>query len=156
MWNSGGPLLAGCGCVWPPASRARVQTHPHPPSIPPRPTPPRAHAEHDRRESEARFQLQELTRGVAFYRRLGLEFDKIHDDKLRMVFTQVDPADPARRFAFTVWVTPAETYALDDVAPALPPGVAPALLAELNAGNDFSAFVQRMRRAFKALVEGGQ
>lgn len=109
-------------------------------------------AEHDRRESEARYQLSELTRGVSFYRQLGLDFEKIHDDKLRLVFSQVDPSDPGRKFAFTLWITPSDTYAVDEVAPALPAGVLPGLLAELNSGNDFSAFVQRMRKAFKGLV----
>ena len=91
---------------------------------------------------------------MAFYRRLGLDFERIQDEKLRLVFTQLAPADPAAKFAFTLWITPTETYAVDDVSPALPGEVVGALLQELNAGNDFSGFVQRMRRAFKALVEG--
>jgi len=89
---------------------------------------------------------------MAFYRRLGLDFERIQDDKLRVVFSLLDPARPDAKFAFTLWVTPAETYAVDEVAPALPAPQLGALLQELNAGNNFSAFVQKMRRAFKQLA----
>lgn len=123
-----------------------------------------------------RFQLQELTRGalaraaascacvnlhacvlprvrlpllpgVAFYRRLGLEFEKIHDERLRLVFTQIDPLDPTRPFAFNVRVADAdEAYTVDGVDP--PVAGLDALVVQLNATNDFSVFVQMMRRKF--------
>ena len=89
---------------------------------------------------------------MAFYRRLGLDFERIQDDKLRLVFTLLDPARPDAKCAFTLWVTPTEAYAVDDVEPALPAPQLAALLQELNAGNDFSGFVQKMRRAFKQLL----
>ena len=94
-----------------------------------------------------RFQLQELTRGVAFYKRLGLDFEKIHDERLRLVFTQVDALDPTRKFAFNVRVAESdEAYTVDDVDP--PVAGLDALVAQLNATNDFSVFVQMMRRKF--------
>lgn len=92
---------------------------------------------------------------MAFYRRLGLEFEKITDDKLRLVFTQIDPADPAGRHAFSLRVTPDDAYEVDDCEPPLPPGTLAGLLGELNGGNDFSRFVQMMRRAFKAAAGVG-
>jgi hypothetical protein len=112
-------------------------------------------AEYERRESEARFQLNELTRGIAFYRRLGLDFEKINDDRLRLVFTQVDPADPEAKFCFSVRVTDADAYEVEECAP--PVRELPELLRALNESNDFSRFVQAMRAAFKrvALGEGG-
>ena len=108
-------------------------------------------AEYDRREGEARYQLSELTKGVSYYRRLGLDFEKIHDDKLRLVFTQIDARDPSRRFAFSLRVTAADAYEVQECVPLLAPGELERLLAELNAGNDFSRFVQKMRAAFKRL-----
>lgn len=109
-------------------------------------------AEYEGRERDARYQLSELSKGVAFYRRLGLEFEKIHDDRLRLSFTQVDPADPARRFAFSLNVTPSDAYEVEDCVPPLAGGRLERLVAELNAGNDFSRFVQLARRAFKESV----
>jgi hypothetical protein len=99
-----------------------------------------------------RYQLSELTKGVAFYSRLDLAFHKITDDRLRLVFTAVDPAHPAREFAFSVRVADSDAYVVDDVSPPLPRLAE--LVRELNAGNDFARFVQAMRREFKAGLEG--
>ena len=120
-----------------------------------RPPAPHARAEFDRREGEVRFQLQELTRGVSFYKRLGLEFEKIHDERLRLVFTQIDALDPTRKYAFNVRVSDAdESYSVDGVEPPLA-GV-DALVAQLNEGNDFSTFVQLMRRKFVEAAAGAR
>lgn len=104
-----------------------------------------------------RFQLHELTRGVSYYKRLGLEFEKIHDDRLRLVFTQVDALDPTRKFAFNVRVADEDaSYSVDGVEP--PVAGLEALVAQLNATNDFSVFVQLMRRKFvdaAAAARGG-
>ena len=101
-----------------------------------------------------RFQLQELTRGVACYKRLGLDFEKIHDERLRLVFTQIDALDPTRKFAFNVRVSGDgdEAYTVDDVEP--PVAGLDALVAHLNETNDFSVFVQMMRRKFIETAAG--
>lgn len=97
-----------------------------------------------------RYQLQELTKGIEFYKRLGLSFEKITEDNLRIVLTQIDHANPGRRFTFTVRMSADERY---DVVECDPPVAAlQQMLAQLNADNDFSKFVQLMRREFKALV----
>ena len=62
----------------------------------------------------------------------------------------MDPAQPERRFCFNVRVTDAEAYEVDAIDPPVP-GI-DALVRTLNEGNDFSAFVQRMRSRFKELV----
>lgn len=126
-----------------------------PPRLPrgPLALPVAATADYARREADARHQLSELTRGIACYRRLGLDFEKLGDDRLRLVFTQVDARDPDRAFSFCVRVTDSDAYEVDDVTPAV--GELPALVRTLNDGNDFSRFVQAMRRAFKALAYGG-
>ena len=51
--------------------------------------------EYERQESELRHQLAELANGMAYYAKLGLAFEKQPDnDRLRLVFTQLDPAAP--------------------------------------------------------------
>jgi hypothetical protein len=103
----------------------------------------RQREEYDRRETDVRYQLNELTKGIAFYRRLGLDFEKINDDRLRLVFSLIDPADPDRKFCFNVRVTDAEAYEVDSVEP--PVAGLEAAVRALNEGNDFSAFVQVRR-----------
>ena len=53
-------------------------------------------AEFERREGEVRLELQELSRGLECFRRLGLAFEKLADDRLRLVFTLIDAARPQR------------------------------------------------------------
>lgn len=67
-----------------------------------------------------------------------------------MIALQIDPASPDRRFCFNVRVTDAEAYEVDSIDPPVP-GI-DSLVRELNEGNDFSSFVQRMRGRFKDLV----
>ena len=105
-------------------------------------------AEFERRDSDAKHQLNELTRGISFYQRLGLDFEKINDDKLRLVFTQIDAMDPERQFAFNVRITETDVYEVDGCDPAVP-GLA-AIVKELNERNDFSRFVQLMRQRFRS------
>jgi hypothetical protein len=109
-------------------------------------------ADYDRREQEVRFQLNELTKGIANYRRLGLEFEKINDDRLRLVFTLIDPRAPEKKFSFTVKITDSDVYRVDTCEPAVPRLAD--LLNTLNETNDFSAFVQSMRSEFKLLATG--
>jgi hypothetical protein len=103
-------------------------------------------AEYEKRESEVKFQLNELTKGVSFYRRLGLEFEKIDADKLKLVFTLIDPAAPSKTYSFNVRITAADNYEVDEVNP--PIAGVDVLLTELNTNNDFSRFVQLMRKKF--------
>lgn len=105
-----------------------------------------------------RQQLADFAQGLDAYKRLGLAFENVSgggasgpSNNIRVVFTQLDPAAPQRRFAFDVHVSPVDdAYAI----PACEPAVAslPSLVAALNASNDFARFVQAMRREFKAIA----
>jgi hypothetical protein len=64
--------------------------------------------------------------------------------------TLIDAARPDRKFCFNVRVTAGDVYEVDGVEPPVA-GVAD-LVADLNTGNNFSFFAQRMRRAFAAHV----
>jgi hypothetical protein len=93
--------------------------------------------------------ISELTKGVRFFReRLGLDIVTV-DQKLQLTFTCIDPAAPQRAFQFFVAVDD-EKYDITGVSP--PVANLSALVAELNVTNEFSAFVQKMRRAFKATL----
>jgi len=95
--------------------------------------------------------LSELDRGCALYRtRLGLAFERVGDERLRLTFTNIDPADPMRSFAFQVFVDGGDKYHVESCEP-LVQGM-DELLGTLNRDNDFSAFVRSMRRRFKESV----
>ncbi|CAN0037503.1 unnamed protein product [Phaeothamnion confervicola] len=106
-------------------------------------------------------EINDLTRGVVFFKYLGLEFEHAgtggEDEEafLRLIFTQIDPEDPNRRFAFTVRVDASDAYHVANAAPPVPEEVVAPLLAELNATNDFSGFVRAMRRFFVSTTAFG-
>mmetsp|Transcript_11456 Transcript_11456/g.27131 ORF Transcript_11456/g.27131 Transcript_11456/m.27131 type:complete len:225 (-) Transcript_11456:15-689(-) len=102
------------------------------------------------KRQEASYAVNELTRGVTFYKRLGLDFDGVGEDLLHLRFTKIDPKAPEREFSFAVHVTDDNTYVIQDVSPPVE-GVAE-MAEELNETNDFSFFVRRMRREFCTLV----
>ena len=55
--------------------------------------------------------LAELDKGCALYRqRLGLVFERGADERLRLTFTNIDPNDPMKAFAFQVFVDGRDKY----------------------------------------------
>ena len=93
-----------------------------------------------------------LARGYQLYHeRLGLDVERFGDDCLRVIFTKIDPANPARKFAFAVFVDESDMYQLKECVPEVPASVD--LLQRLNDTNDFSWFVQVMRKEFRELVQ---
>jgi len=94
--------------------------------------------------------LTELDKGIALYKtRLGLEFERVGEDSsLRLIFTNIDPADPMRQFSFHVFVDGGDKYHVQSCEP-LVQGL-DSLVDALNAKNDFGAFVHSMRKGFKA------
>lgn len=94
--------------------------------------------------------IRELQKSLSFYRKFGLNFEKVANQKLRLTFTLIDPRDHAREFWFSLQVNGHDQYRVDECSP--PVEALPMLLANLNASNDFSAFVIEMRKAFKAMV----
>lgn len=96
--------------------------------------------------------LAELDKGCTLYRqRLGLNFERVGDERLRLTFTNIDPNHPMRAFSFQVFVDSGDKYHVESCEPAVPE--INDLLATLNKNNDFSAFVRSMRKHFKALVK---
>lgn len=95
--------------------------------------------------------LAELDKGCTLYRtRLGLAFERVGEERLRLTFTSIDPADPLRAFSFQVFVDGGDKYHVESCSPPL--ASLASLVDTLNANNDFSAFVRNVRKGFKTLV----
>ena len=94
--------------------------------------------------------LAELQKSLSFYRKFGLNFEKVGNQKLRLTFTLIDPRDHAREFWFYLHVNGHDQYRVDECSP--PVEELPSLLATLNSTNDFATFVISMRKAFKQMV----
>ncbi len=97
--------------------------------------------------------INDLTRGVVMYKHLGLDFERADDNSLRLIFTQLDAANPAREFFFSVHIDDADHYRVEECNPPLAPALVDGLVAEVNKANDFATFVKKMRRAFKATIK---
>jgi hypothetical protein len=92
----------------------------------------------------------ELSKGVTFYKeRLGLSFERMPDNSLSFRLTLIDPENPVRPFSFAVLVNGKDRY---EVLRCEPRVDYESLLVNLNETNNFSTFVQQMRRLFKKLV----
>jgi len=100
--------------------------------------------------------IDELTRGVVNYKKLGLDFTQTgRDSQLQFLFTELDPSDPSRKFAFVLFVNDDEKYDIIDCDPIIDGKILKDILEELNEKEreDMSLLVRRMRRAFKGLCE---
>ena len=55
--------------------------------------------------------LSELQKGCEMYRAmLGLEFERVGDERLRLIFTNIDERAPSRTFSFQVFVDKEDHY----------------------------------------------
>mmetsp|Transcript_15347 Transcript_15347/g.29750 ORF Transcript_15347/g.29750 Transcript_15347/m.29750 type:complete len:236 (-) Transcript_15347:499-1206(-) len=95
------------------------------------------------------YRVAQLTRGAMLYKKLGLEFHREDNSRLRLSFTQIDPRDPERVFFFVIFVDKDDCYHVEQVQPGV--GSISDLIRKLNATNDFSGFVRSMRAKFQAL-----
>jgi Chromosome segregation protein Spc25 len=89
--------------------------------------------------------LDDLTRGLMCYKKLGLAFEKPDEDRLCLHFTQIDPDEPEKRFTIEVglgheWIVTSCTL--------LPIEMHEALVAPLNEKNDVNRFARTVRKAF--------
>eukprot|EP00042_Codosiga_hollandica_P031224 m.187711 g.187711 ORF g.187711 m.187711 type:complete len:228 (-) comp53580_c0_seq1:99-782(-) len=90
----------------------------------------------------------EVVKALGFFAdRLALQFDRVGETGLRFRFTQIDADQPDREFVFAVTIDKQGLYHVHDVVPSVD-GVSE-LIEQLNATNDFAAFVRAIRRAFK-------
>ena len=104
-------------------------------------------------ELQKETKIEDLTKGVMLYTRLGLDFERIKDD-LWFRFTYLDPKDPLRQFSFSLTMTNNDTYQVNACEPELPKESILAIVRQLNSAshgscNAIPAFVRSMRREFK-------
>ena len=99
-------------------------------------------------ERRRQWRVDELAKGAALYKKLGLDFERVENDQLRLCFTQIDSRAPAREFSLQVRVDANDVYHVTRVEPSVGEAL-PRLVEELNASNDFSRFVRSMRAQFK-------
>jgi hypothetical protein len=105
----------------------------------------------DEVNKEKEYKTNELSLGRDFLPQVpALDFQRVEDNRLRFVFTNIDPANHDRQFIFSVFVNSSNKYELVECEPRLPN--LDAVLADLNADNNFSRFVQRMRAQFRAIA----
>jgi len=94
--------------------------------------------------------LAELQKGCAMYKQLlALDFERVGDERLRLILTNIDARAPSRAFSFLVFVDAADRYHIEQCEPAVP--ALPQLVESLNQTNDFSVFVRTLRAEFKRL-----
>jgi hypothetical protein len=75
------------------------------------------------------------------------------NNKLRLIFTQLDSSQPSKEFSFAVHIDEGDRYMVEECQPPLDAALVDGLVKQVNANNDFSAFVKGMRRAFKGTVK---
>ena len=93
----------------------------------------------------------DLTQGViAFKNRLGLDFQRIGENQLRLNMTNIDRKNPDRVFSFAVHIDPNDMYQVISCEPPL--ANIEELVNQVNQTNDFSKFVRQTRKAFCALA----
>lgn len=63
------------------------------------------------KEKEKNNSMGEVTKGITYYReRLGLDFQRLGQDRLRFVFIYLDPNDHGREFSFSLRVDTNNSY----------------------------------------------
>ncbi|GAX17091.1 kinetochore protein Spc25, fungi type [Fistulifera solaris] len=91
--------------------------------------------------------IDDLTRGIINYKYLGLDFERVPDDKLRFCFTQLDPSNPSRKFWFEMDVTELDC-SIPNCEPPIRSETREQLVQAFNKNEDMQEFVLGMRRAF--------
>jgi hypothetical protein len=109
--------------------------------------------EHDALRQKMEQNLQDLTHGLRFYTRLGLDFQKADGDAMKFIFTQIDPASPTRAFSFVMFIDEGNNYQLVETSPTLPVLTTAQLLKQLNTHNDIASFVFHIRKMFCAICK---
>ncbi|OEU09500.1 hypothetical protein FRACYDRAFT_142012, partial [Fragilariopsis cylindrus CCMP1102] len=99
-------------------------------------------------EESKKTTIDDLTRGIVSYKKLGLDFTQTgRDAGLEFSFTQLDPVDPSRKFSFVFLVNDEEKYDIIECKPNIDDNVLADILEELNGTDreDMSMLVRCMR-----------
>eukprot|EP00536_Pseudo-nitzschia_multiseries_P003346 jgi/Psemu1/301924/fgenesh1_kg.51_\ len=101
--------------------------------------------------------IDDLTRGVINYKKMGVDFQRTgKDGELQFKFDHVDVNDPSRPFSFTLFLNDDDYYGVSDCDPKIDPEALANILAETNASSDrdnMPTLARLMRRAFKVVCK---
>lgn len=103
-------------------------------------------------EESKKTTIDDLTRGVVNYKKLGLDFTQTgRDAQVQLNFTEIDPDDPLRIFSFVLLVNDVEKYDIINCDPRIEDKEMLEILEELNESSrdDICILARRMRKAFK-------
>mmetsp|Transcript_26062 Transcript_26062/g.57106 ORF Transcript_26062/g.57106 Transcript_26062/m.57106 type:complete len:283 (+) Transcript_26062:124-972(+) len=109
-----------------------------------------------RAEESKNTTIDDLTRGVVNYKKLGLDFEQTGDGELEFKFDQLDPNDPSRFFSFKLFINDEDNYDISGCDPNINSVELAEILDETNASSDrenMSTLARCMRRAFKDVCE---
>lgn len=83
-----------------------------------------------------------------FTKSTHLNFYTLYLNYFRFLFTELDPGDPSRKFAFVLFVNDDEKYDIIDCDPIIDGKILKDILEELNEKEreDMSLLVRRMRK----------
>jgi DNA repair exonuclease SbcCD ATPase subunit len=104
--------------------------------------------EHEKARAQAERSLDDLTHGIKMYMALGLEFQKAESECMKFIFTNIDRANPSKKFYFLMFVDSSDQYQLVEANPLVDASYTKQALQSLNTNNDIGKFVIRMRKAF--------
>ncbi|KAI9913217.1 hypothetical protein PsorP6_005809 [Peronosclerospora sorghi] len=107
-------------------------------------------ADSERQRTTQEKQLEELTRRLALYQKLGRFFEH-SADRIVVRFTQIDAQNPSRKFSFRITIDSiTEEYIVDNCNEHVAP--MSDLVKDLNDTGDLALFIRSMGRQFKQLV----
>jgi hypothetical protein len=96
--------------------------------------------------------LDDLTRGLMCYKKLGIAFEKPSENSLCLHFSQIDPNEPEKRFTIEVGLDGRHEWIVTS-CPLLPIELHDALVVPLNEKNDIGRFARTVRKAFVTQVQ---
>jgi len=97
--------------------------------------------------------VDDLTRGIVYYKHLGLDFKKTDgENELQFMFTQLDPKDPTREFSFVLKVDKHDKYEVYDCKPSVDASTLLDVEERLNQEDDYVYLARTMRQAFAETV----
>ena len=90
--------------------------------------------------------INEIKKGILFYKnRLGLEFEKLIDDSLKIQFCLIDPKNKYKPYSFSIRVDENDQYQVVLCSPKID---YQNHLDQFRLDNNLSNFVKKMRRSF--------
>ena len=107
-----------------------------------------AYAELETLRNQVGNTIDNLSHGLSKYLALGLEFQRGDGESMRFTFTQIDPKQTSKQFYFSIYVDENNSYNLIETYPKLDSSFCECTVSQLNADNNMSKFVVKMRRAF--------